>query len=77
MPYSAISNKFDHHIHRLLVLALYLIGVCLGALFITVCWHMGAPQKLHYLSEAKIDALCYFLFSGGIGVIVGRFASRT
>ena len=47
----------DGHLHRILVIALYVVGAGVAGLFVSLIWNIGAPASYRFLGAAELGAL--------------------
>ena len=66
----------DDHLHRLLVISLYLIGGAIVAMVLALLWNMAAPESLRFLKPDEVKGLQSLLFSGAIGSFVTAAAKK-
>ena len=67
----ARTDKFGAHLHRAQIVAIYVGGFSIAALFIVLVWHYGASTYYRFLSQEQLSELQKFLFTGTIGTILG------
>ncbi len=66
----------DGHLHLLLVIGLYFVGLCVALIFGCLVWNMAVPTGYRFLDAAQEAALQGFLFSGVLGSAVTAAARK-
>lgn len=76
MAMKALDRKgaISDHLHRLIVFAIYIVGLAGLAMFVTLIWHMVTPWA--YLQPDKLTELKQMLFSGATGAILSGLAKK-
>lgn len=69
-------DAMDGHLHRLLVVALYLIGGTIILLVIALLYNMAAPEGARFLKPDEVKNLQSLLFSGAIGSFITAAAKK-
>ena len=69
-------DKMDGHLHRLLVIGLYVFGVSIALMFVSLVCNMAAPQAYRFLDADEITSLQQFLFSGALGSAMTAAAKK-
>lgn len=70
------QSGMEGHVHRLSVIALYVIGsVLVAAVFIFILLHL-LPPDWRFLSDENREDLNGLLFSGVVGALVTSLAQR-
>ncbi len=69
-------DKMDGHLHRILVVGLYVAGLCIAGMFVSVVWNMSVPPARRFLDAAELSALQSFLFSGTMGSAITAAARK-
>ncbi|MCD0417284.1 hypothetical protein LOC51_08660 [Rubrivivax sp. JA1024] len=67
------SDKVNGHLHRALVISIYVFGTAICCLFLVLCWHYGASTDWRFLSPEQQSKLESFLFSGTVGGLLAGF----
>ena len=62
-------DAMDGHLHRILVIGLYFVGLCAALMFGSLVWNMALPNH-SFLNATQFAALQTFLFSGAMGSAV-------
>ena len=70
------SDNRERHLHIVLVLGIYLVGICCAAMFVVLVAQYTLPARLRTLDEADTTRLATFLFSGTVGALLSAGASR-
>jgi hypothetical protein len=60
-------DSMEGHLHRILVAGLYVAGISITAMFVSLVWNMAAPDAQRFLNSGQVAALQSFLFSGAMG----------
>ncbi len=68
------KGKIGGHVHRLIVLALWVVGLSGLAMFVTLVIHMVLP--VHYVSPERLGEIKQMLFSGAAGAILSGLAKK-
>lgn len=66
----------DGHLHLLLVMGLYFVGVCIALIFGCLVWNMAVPTSYRFLDATQEATLQGFLFSGVIGSMIAAAARK-
>lgn len=69
-------DAMDGHVHRILVIGLYFVGICIAGLFGSLAWNMGASEGYRFLEPPQMAVLQGFLFSGAMGSAVTAAARK-
>ena len=69
-----MDGAVQGHLHNLVVLFLYMAFLLLAACAIVMIWHFVVPDNWLFLSDARLEKLRSFLFSGGVGAGVTALA---
>lgn len=70
------EDAMSTHLHRVYVLALYLVGAAIIAMVLALMWNMAAPENLRFLKPEEVKNLQSLLFSGAIGSAVTTVAKK-
>lgn len=62
------------HIHRMVVIGIYSVGISALAMFLVLVWHYVTPYE--FLSEPKISNIKQILFSGTLGAALSGVAKK-
>lgn len=65
----------DGHVHRILVIGLYVFALCVALMFGSLVFSLAFPSW-DILTESQFDTLRDFLFSGGVGAAIAAAARR-
>jgi hypothetical protein len=69
-------DKMDGHLHFILVIGVYFVGLCAAGVFGCVVWNMSVPVANRFLDATQLATLQQFLFSGALGAGVSAAARR-
>lgn len=69
-------DEMDGHVHRILVIGLYVAGLCIAGMFVSLVWNMAAPEARRFLTADQLSALQGFLFSGAMGSAITAAARK-
>lgn len=69
-------DAMDGHLHRILVIGLYVAALCIGAMFVSLVWNMATPAAYRFLDAGQVSALQTFLLSGTIGSAITAAARK-
>ncbi len=70
------SDNREKHLHVVLVLGIYLVGVCCAFMFVVLVVQYTFPPRLRPLDEQDTTRLATFLFSGTVGALLSAGAGR-
>lgn len=70
------QDSQQNHIHRVIVCAIYLVGISLVASLVVLIFHHAAPKSLHFLEPQAVIQLKDFLLYGTIGSGMTTAAKR-
>jgi uncharacterized membrane protein len=70
------ADKFDDHLHFIMIFGLYALFAIVAMMFVTIALQYVLPDKWRYLSEDDTYKLQEFLFSGVIGGIIATLSKR-
>ena len=57
----------DEHLHRILVFALYAIGLLIIIMIVCLGWNLAASSSYRFLTDEQQSKLQAFLLSGVVG----------
>ena len=69
-------DAMEGHLHRILVIGLYVAGLCIAGMFVSLVWNMAVPAAYRFLDAAQLGALQSFLFSGAMGSAITAAARK-
>ncbi|WP_310532343.1 hypothetical protein [Novosphingobium sp.] len=69
------QDALDGHLHRILVIGLYLFALCAALMFGSLIWSLAFPDYAMLNAEQSVT-LQKFLFSGAVGSAVTAAAQK-
>ena len=69
------QDAIDGHLHRILVIGLYVVALCAALMFGSLVWSMAFPAYAMLDADQSV-ALQKFLFSGAVGSAVTVVARK-
>lgn len=73
---AANVGKFNDHLHKVVVVFLWVLSILLFSLLIIRVFHFVAPCSWRWLSEADCNSIERILFSGAILTIITKISGR-
>lgn len=67
----ARSDRLRHHVHLVMVCAIWAAAALVGFAVFSVAWHYLMPPQWEWLTDSQLNKLQTFLFSGFAGAIIG------
>lgn len=68
------DGAVQNHLHKIIVVGLYVVGLAAIAMFLVLVWHFVTPWE--FLGPEKIADIKQFLFSGTIGAGLSGLAKK-
>jgi len=64
------------HLHRVIVIGIYIVAITAGAMFLAFVWHMVTPVSWAFLDADQLTSIKQVLFSGSIGAGISGLAKK-
>lgn len=68
------EGNVESHLHRVIVVALYVVALSAAAMFLVLIWHFITPYP--FLKEEQLSGIKQLLFSGSLGAGISGLAKK-
>ena len=69
------AASYKKHLHWIVVLGMYVVGIIVVCLIIVRAWHLATPPDLQWLTDSQLHSIDAVLFSSIIFSLASRYFS--